>query len=95
MLKIKETTYPLDPGPVKMRIEATALRYTFFATVGSGTEVKIGDFDSAELVKPTVPPSIFTGTHFGLYAMGHNKIGSMTKAWFSDVSWDGIRAGGP
>lgn len=83
-----------DADRIHLRIVADPLRYTFFATLGNEDEHEIGVLDSEVLVRPTDPPSGFVGTHFGLYAMGANKIGSMSSAYFSEVRWRGVRAGG-
>lgn len=78
--------------PHPHRYDATS--YTFYLVTGT-QRTEIGQITSSHLTRSRPFDSIFTGTHFALYAQGADDESTLTPAFFSDVSWSGRRAGGP
>ncbi|RSH93063.1 hypothetical protein EHS25_007416 [Saitozyma podzolica] len=92
----KETTFPAPTGAIAIEITATPEDYSFaLVDAVSGKSSLVGTASAASLTHRWPLSSPFTGTHVALYAHGYGGVGCRSPAWFSDVSWRGVREGGP
>lgn len=89
-------TFPAPTGPITIEITTTPEDYSFaLVDAVSGKSSVVGTATAASLTHRWPLSSPFTGTHFALYAHGFGGVGCRSPAWFSDVSWRGVREGGP
>ena len=81
-------------GPITLRIDVEPHGYSF-SHGGDKAQHHIGFLNSALLVRTRPCDSIMTGTHLALFASGVDNQGSLRPAHFRNLSWEGVRAGGP
>ena len=82
-------------GVYTFRIEAEPLRYRFYLKAEADSEFTLaGELATGLLVRTRPFDSIFTGTHLAIYAVGAHQESSLRPAYFSDISWEGVRDGG-
>lgn len=90
----KEESFAISPkGIVSIEVKAHPIGYMLSYTIGKDTKL-LTEVPSRALVRTRPKDSLFTGTFFGLYAMGAKGRPCLKNAYFSDVSWSGVRAGG-
>jgi beta-xylosidase len=74
-----------DSKPVQFKIEARPQAYTFSfkATAPDAPWIDLGELSTRVLVDQKLRDALFTGTHFGLYAQGHEGTSCSQPASFS------------
>lgn len=94
---LQETVTPLSLcGPILIKIEALDYGYEFFVShnIDSPTFKKVGHLAARALTRMRGDNSFCTGSMLGVYAFGVNSRACLNDAYFSEMSWKGIRAGG-
>ena len=78
-----------------MIIDAQPDKYTFSLQDDEAKLLPIGSAPASILAREREYDSYFIGTFLGLYACGTGGVSASCPAVFSDISWRGVRAGGP
>lgn len=82
-----------DNSSIDFRVEASLNEYKFYANV-DGLRLEAGSLPADLLVRSSPQVSHFIGTHFGLFAVGHQGTASRDWVYSRNAVWEGRRHGG-